>query len=280
MSALVMPRERGSWTRVVACGAVAATLMIAIVSFLTAVPPAFADVHRLEIRSDSLVGSLPGGALAPARRIDPPTEPATMAAVVEPVPAASEAPVTPTSPAMPAAPVMPAAPATPAPVVNVSNCRSDIAGPVMTITIPDISYSCPVYAGGQKMLNSGAVTQISDDSIISVLADHPGGHGLLWIAAHRTSHGGAFAAVPNLADGALITMSDGTYTATYKIVGRKYVTIKNDRVVDDSGHATSVATLNSIIRPDHGGNGASRLLLQTCDGEDHRWMIYADLVTP
>ena len=47
-----------------------------------------------------------------------------------------------------------------------------------------------------------------------------------------------------------------------------------------SSQATSAATLDSIIRADHGGNGAARLLLQTCDGEGHRWMIYADLVTP
>ena len=39
------------------------------------------------------------------------------------------------------------------------------------------------------------------------------------------------------------------------------------------------ATLDSIIRADHGGNRAARLLLQTCDGDTHRWMIYADLVT-
>ena len=165
------------------------------------------------------------------------------------------------------------------PVVNQSTCRSDLDGAAMTITIPDISYSCPVYAGGQQMLNSGAVTQISDPAIESVLADYPGGPGLLWIAAHRSSHGGAFAAVPNLADGALITLSDGSHVATYRIVGRLYVAIRNDRVIDASGNATGAATLNSILRPDHGGDHAARLLLQTCDGENHRWMIYADLVT-
>ena len=91
--------------------------------------------------------------------------------------------------------------------------------------------------------------------------------------------GGAFAAVPSLADGALITESDCAHTATYRIVGSVYVTISKNRVVDSSGHATGAATLDSLIRPDHGGQKASRLLLQTCDGEDHRWMIYADLVT-
>jgi sortase (surface protein transpeptidase) len=205
---------------------------------------AVADTPRLEIQSASAVGAVPGESLSPAVRLDVDVRVASAA-----------------------------------PVVNLSTCRNDLPGAVMTMTIPDIAYSCSVYAGGQTMLNSGAVTQITDDAISRVLADHPGGPGVFWIAGHRTSHGGAFAAVPNLADGALITLSDGTSTATYRIVGRAYVAIRNDRVVDAAGNATGAATLDSIIRPDHGGNGAARLLLQTCDGEDHRWMIYADLVT-
>ena len=53
----------------------------------------------------------------------------------------------------------------------------------------------------------------------------------------------------------------------------------NGRVVDAQGNPTGEATLDSILRADHGGNNAARLLLQTCDGDTHRWMIYADLVT-
>jgi sortase (surface protein transpeptidase) len=163
-------------------------------------------------------------------------------------------------------------------VENQSTCRTDLAGPVMTVTMPSIAYSCPVYAGGQAMLNSGAVTQITDDALSPILATHPGGPGLFWLAAHRSSHGGAFGAVPNLADGAIITITDGSSTAAYRVVGRLYVTISGDRVVDGSNHASGTATLDSIVRPDHGANGAARLLLQTCDGDAHRWMIYADLV--
>ena len=32
---------------------------------------------------------------------------------------------------------------------NQSSCRGDLPGAVMTITMADIAYSCPVYAGGQ-----------------------------------------------------------------------------------------------------------------------------------
>jgi sortase (surface protein transpeptidase) len=256
MSTLVTLRPRAARVHIIASGLLAVLGATAVASTWTTARPAFADVKRLEIQSTSVVGASAGKVLSPAVRLNPP-EPAADTAVATPA----------------------AAVAVEAPVVNRSNCRTDLAGAAMTITIPDISYSCPVYAGGQKMLNSGAVTQISDPAIASVLADYPGGPGVLWFAGHRSSHGGAFAAVPNLADGALITVSDGTHTATYRIVSRIYVGISNDRVIDSAGNATGAATLNSIIRPDHGGNGASRLLLQTCDGENNRWMIYADLVT-
>jgi sortase (surface protein transpeptidase) len=211
-----------------------------------------ADAHTLRIQSSAFVGPLSGLSLAPAVRID--------------VPGPADIVPTSNSEAVSA-------------VVNRSTCRRDLDSSVMTITIPDISYTCPVYAGGQTMLNSGAATMIDDEALEPVLADHPGGPGLLWIAGHRVSHGGAFAEVPSLADGALITVSDGTYTATYRVVGRSYVGILHDRVIDSAGIPSGQATLNAIIRPDHGGNNAPRLLLQTCDGDTHRWMIYADLVT-
>ncbi len=250
MPALVSSRRGGSASRLVVATIAAALAATAVSSIWSSSDVAVAATWRLEIQSSSVVGPLSGATLSPAVRLDPVDPPA---------------PITP--------------PATVDVPVNRSTCRGDLVGPVLTITIPDISYTCPVYAGSQAMLNSGAVTLISDEAIRQVLADGPGAPGLLWLAGHRVSHGGAFAAVPNLADGAIITVSDGTVSASYRVVGRIYVEINNDRVVDASGHATGAATLDSIIRPDHGANGAARLLLQTCDGSNHRWMIYADLVT-
>ena len=89
--------------------------------------------------------TMPGSTLAPAVRIDPPKPLVVVPEVV--VPDVTVAPVT------------------VAPVVNQSNCRNDLADAIMTITIPDISYSCSVYAGGQKMLNAGAATLITDEAI-------------------------------------------------------------------------------------------------------------------
>lgn len=165
------------------------------------------------------------------------------------------------------------------PVANRSTCRTDLGESLMTITMPDIAYTCPVYAGGQATLDSGAATMISVDALSTALAKHPGDAGTLWIAGHRASHGGPFAAVPDLAIGSIVTVTEGTTTATYRVVDRLHLRISNDRVVDSSGHATGEATLDSILRPDHGGTGAARLLLQTCDGDNYRWMVYADLVT-
>jgi len=165
-------------------------------------------------------------------------------------------------------------------VVNQSTCRRDLpAAPAMTLTISDISYACPVYTGDQQLIDAGAVTVMNDPAGVDVLALRPGAAGTLWIAAHRSSHGGAFAAVPALADGAIVTVEAGTSSASYRVIGRRYVRIENNMVVDSAGNATNAATLEALIRSDYGGNRAPRLVLQTCDGPSFRWMIYADLVT-
>jgi sortase (surface protein transpeptidase) len=171
------------------------------------------------------------------------------------------------------------APAVVPQVTNESGCSTDGSAAVMSVVIPDISYSCPVYAGGQALIDDGYVALVTDAGSNSLLATRPGESGTLWLAAHRTAHGGAFAEVPDLADGALITIADGDAVATYRVVARAYVTVRGDRVVDASGNATADATWDSIVRADRGGNGAARLVLQTCDGNDYRWLIYADLVT-
>ena len=168
-----------------------------------------------------------------------------------------------------------------APIVkpqNQSTCRDDLPGAVMTITMADISYRCPVYAGGQSVIDTGAATLITDQGVSPLLALHPGDGGTLWIAAHHSSHGGPFAEVPSLTDGAIITISDSNRTVSYRVVSRVHVSVRDGLVVDAAGEATDAATQDSVFRPDHGGAGEPRLLLQTCDGSNWRWMIYADLI--
>ena len=84
MSALVSPRARGARTQVVVLGVLAAVATIAVTALWSAAPPAFADVHRLEIQSSSIVGARVGDTLAPAVRLDPPEPPAEVTAVVVP----------------------------------------------------------------------------------------------------------------------------------------------------------------------------------------------------
>lgn len=146
--------------------------------------------------------------------------------------------------------------------------------------IPDIAVTCLVHGGGQSTIDAGFVTLVTDAGVNPVLATGPGEPGTLWLAGHRTTHGAAFAQVPDLADGALITVSSGDVTVTYRVVGRSYVELRGDRVIDASApEATAEATWASIIRDDFSGNLAPRLVLQTCEGESARWMIYADLVS-
>jgi len=164
------------------------------------------------------------------------------------------------------------------PLANTSNCRTDLSGAVATVTIVSISYVCPIYAGGQSTIDAGAATWVTDAPPSSVWATHAGGSGTLWLAGHRTSHGGAFADIPDLADGAVITVADATGTASYRVVGRAYVRVRNGLVVDHSGATANAATASAVLRADFGGDGAPRLVLQTCDGADLRWMIYADLL--
>jgi sortase (surface protein transpeptidase) len=148
----------------------------------------------------------------------------------------------------------------------------------MTIVMADISYSCSVYAGGQSVIDAGVATLVTDRGSGPVLATRPGAAGALWIAGHRSSHGGPFAAVPSLADGAIVEVSDGTTTASYRVVGRAHVRVRGDLVVDASGRATELATETAVLRADLGASLAPRLVLQTCDAADSAWMIYADLI--
>jgi sortase (surface protein transpeptidase) len=164
-------------------------------------------------------------------------------------------------------------------MANQSGCNPDASEAVLSLVIPDIAYTCPVYAGGQAMIDAGFVTLVTDAGISPVLATNPGEPGTLWLAGHRSTHGAAFAMVPDLADGALITVSADGATARYRVVGRASFEVRGDRVIDASGAPTAEATWASVIRDDLSGNLAPRLVLQTCEGDDFRVMIYADLVT-
>ena len=157
----VRSRSGGFPTRVVLATVAAALVATTVVSAWSTSHTALAETRRLEIQSATVVGPMSGESLSPAVRLGAVDLPVAIA---------------------PAVPV--------ASPVNRSTCRSDLDGAVMTLTIPDISYTCPVYAAGQATLNSGAVTLITDPAIAQVLADHPGAPGLLWLAGHRVSHGG------------------------------------------------------------------------------------------
>ena len=128
------------------------------------------------------------------------------------------------------------------------------------------------------MLDSGAATWINSWAAEPALASEPGGSGTIWIGGHQSSHGAPFAATPDLADEATITIADAEASATYRVVGRAYVEVSGGQVLDGAGVPTKAATRAAVFRDDLGADFVPRLVLQTSDGTRFRWMTYADLV--
>ena len=163
---------------------------------------------------------------------------------------------------------------------NGSTCRTDLPDTVATLTIPSLGYSCPLYSGGQAMLDSGAATWINAWTAEPALATEPGGSGTIWIGGHQSSHGAPFAATPELADDASITITDVDASATYRVVGRAHVEVSSGGLVlDADGVPTKAASRAAVLRDDLGADLVPRLVLQTSDGARFRWMIYTDLMT-
>ena len=108
---------------------------------------------------------------------------------------------------------------------NGLTCRTDLPDTVATLTIPSLGYSCPLYSGGQAMLDSGAATWIDSWAAEPALATEPGGSGTIWIGGHQSSHGAPLAATPDIADEASITITNADASATYRVVGRAHVEV-------------------------------------------------------
>jgi sortase (surface protein transpeptidase) len=238
------------------------------------------DVRPAAVSATALNSPVEAAPSITTTTTEPTTQPTAPGPAVEPATPGAAAAETPDVPDVveaatdPIAVTVDTAPA----LTNQSTCRTDLPGAVMTIAMPDISYWCPVYAGGQSVIDAGVATVITAEDSSLPLAASPGVAGTLWITGHRASHGGPFASVPDLDDGAIVTVSDGNTSASYVIVGRSYVEVRDGLVVDASGQATESATLDAVLRPDRNDGLAPRLLLQTCDAEYFRWMIYADLI--
>jgi hypothetical protein len=172
-----------------------------------------------------------------------------------------------------------------APVIeNRSSCRQGLDGSVAVMVIPSISYVCPVFRGGQRTIDSGAATWFTGWPDRSEQASTIGGPGTVWMAGHRTSHGAPFFEIPNIADGADVTFFVGAEAVTYRIVGRMMFTVDSAGFVlsdtdgDGDLEGSAQAGYRAIFRDDLGGGMVPRLVLQTCDGRDGRWILYADRV--
>lgn len=88
------------------------------------------------------------------------------------------------------------------------------------VSAPSIGLSERVVVGDQYQLDAGNVVNYgyaSEDRC------WPGQDCTVWLAGHRTSHGGVFRGVPRLAVGNEVSLQHDGSTAVYVVTGRAFV---------------------------------------------------------
>lgn len=172
------------------------------------------------------------------------------ALIARATPPAAPAPVaTPTPPPVAKAPVR-AAPAPP-----VANFPI-VAGSEAVLIIPSIGIRLPVVLGGQATIDRGLVTHYEASGWRPPVA--AGAPGTYWLAAHHSTHGSPFAALPNIRTGAVIIIDVvGGPEIRYQVTASQVV-------------GTSASNL-TVYGPD---TTTPRILLQTCEGGAYRLLVH------
>lgn len=88
------------------------------------------------------------------------------------------------------------------------------------LTIPAIGLSRVVVVGDQQEIDDGNVVNYGHESDGGCW---PGEDCTVWLAGHRTSHGGVFRKVPRLAAGDELVLQYGGATFTYVVTERAFV---------------------------------------------------------
>jgi LPXTG-site transpeptidase (sortase) family protein len=162
-------------------------------------------------------------------------------------PPASPAPVPAAARVAAPARVTPAAPVATFPMV---------AGEEAVLIIPSIGIRLPVVLGGQATIDRGLVTHYEASGWRPPVA--AGAPGTYWLAAHHSTHGSPFAALPNVRTGAVIIIDVvGGGEIRYQVTGSQVV-------------GTSASNL-TVYGPD---TTTPRILLQTCEGGAYRLLVH------
>ena len=96
------------------------------------------------------------------------------------------------------------------------------------VRVPSVGIDLPISRGGQATIDQGRATWFDDGPGGWPDPTPPGVVGTFWLAGHRTSAGGPFARVVDIAIGATvhISMTDGS-VASYRITTSSTVTPDN-----------------------------------------------------
>jgi LPXTG-site transpeptidase (sortase) family protein len=136
-----------------------------------------------------------------------------------------------------------------------------VAGSEAVVTIPSIGIRLPVFLGGQATIDRGLVTHYEGSGWRPPVP--AGAGGTYWLAAHHSTHGSPFAALPNIRAGAVVIIDVvGGPEIRYQVTGSEVVgTSASDMTVYGADPTTP------------------RILLQTCEGGDYRLLVHGVLIS-
>ena len=127
-----------------------------------------------------------------------------------------------------------------------------------TVSIPSLGIDLPVVEGGQSVIDEGVVAHYVAAGWKDPVA--PGAAGTYWLAAHHVTHGGPFAALPQISVGAEIRITTDTNTFVYTVTSVQVVGLSPGDV------------------PIYGVNDSSPvILLQTCIDTTDRFLVHGTL---
>jgi LPXTG-site transpeptidase (sortase) family protein len=127
-----------------------------------------------------------------------------------------------------------------------------------TVSIPRLGIDLPIRLGGQSVIDEGVVAHYT---AAGWLPPTPvGAEGTYWLAAHQSTHGAPFAALPDIAVGDEVTITTPSQTFTYTVTSMEVV----ER---DAGFG-----------PVYGDDPSARvILLQTCLDDVRRLLVHGTL---
>jgi LPXTG-site transpeptidase (sortase) family protein len=127
-----------------------------------------------------------------------------------------------------------------------------------TVSVPSLGIDLPIVEGGQSVIDEGVVAHYTAAGWKDPVA--AGAPGTYWLAAHHVTHGGPFRALPAVAIGAEIRVTEHDRTFVYVVTSTEVVGLLPGDVAIYGTDTT-----------------APVILLQTCTDDTHRFLVHGRL---